>query len=93
MLPDITGKELADRLPILVSGDGVDQLLAVPKLPSRSGEATAVAVQKAALSWGVSDNVKAIPFNTTAVNTSRLNGAYCVLLKQKIGRELLWLAC
>jgi len=34
ILPDITGKESVDRLPILVSGVGVDQLLAVPKLSS-----------------------------------------------------------
>ena len=57
MLPDITGNKIVDSLSILVSGDGVNQLLAVPKLPSGSGEATAPAVQEAALSWGVSDNV------------------------------------
>ena len=44
-------KKILDRLPILVSRDRVDQLLAVPKLPSRSGEATAAAVQEAALFW------------------------------------------
>ena len=57
-----------------------------------SGEATAAAVQEAALSWRVSDNVIAMSFDTTAVNTGRLNGAY-VLLEQKMGKELLWLAC
>ena len=80
MLPDITGKEIVDHLPILVSGGGVDQLLAIPKLPSGSGEAIAAAVQEAALSWRVSDNVKAMSFDTTAVKTGRRNGA-CVLLK------------
>jgi len=92
ILPDITGKESVDRLPILVSGVGVDQLLAVPKLPSGSGEASATAVYEAALSWGICDRIKAMSFDTTAVNTGRLNGA-CVLLEQKMENELLWLAC
>ena len=81
-----------DRLPILVSGHGVDQLLAVPKLPSGSGEASATAVYEAAVAWGVCDRIKAMLFDTTAVNTGRLNGA-CVLLEQKMEEELLWLAC
>lgn len=92
LLPDITGKETVDRLPILVSGDGVDQLLAVPKLPSGTGEASADAVYQAALAWGLCDSIKAMSFDTTAVNTGRLNGA-CVLLEQKMDKELLWLAC
>jgi len=92
LLPDITGKETVDRLPILVSGNGVDQLLAVPKLPSGSGEASATAVYEAALAWGLCDKINAMSFDTTAVNTGRLNGA-CVLLEQKMEKELLWLAC
>ena len=39
----------------------------------------------------MSDNVKAISFDTTAINTGRLNCA-CVLLKHKMGKQLLWLA-
>ena len=85
-------KKIADCHPILVSIDRVDQLLAVPRLPSRSGEATAAAVQEAALFWWVSENVKAMSFDTTAVNTGRLNCA-CALLEQKMRKELLWLAC
>lgn len=92
LLPDVTGKESVDRLPILVSGEGVDQLLAVPMLPSGSGKATAAAVYEAALAWGVCDQIKAMSFDTTAVNTGRINGA-CVLVEQKMGKELLWLAC
>ncbi len=81
-----------DHLPILVSGDGVDQLLGVPKLPSGSGQASAAAVYEAALAWGICDRIKAMSFDTTAVNTGRLNGA-CILIEQKMGKELLWLAC
>ena len=40
----------------------------------------------------MSENVKAMPFDTTAVNTGRLNCA-CALLEQKVRKELLWLAC
>ena len=36
MLPDITRNEIVDRLPILVSGDGVDQLLTVPNRGAES---------------------------------------------------------
>ncbi|KAF0708425.1 Uncharacterized protein FWK35_00031509, partial [Aphis craccivora] len=44
ILPDITGKDNVDRLPILVSGDGVSKLLSVPKLESGTGEAISNAV-------------------------------------------------
>ena len=30
LLADITGEEVVDRLPVLVSGNGVDQLLGIP---------------------------------------------------------------
>ena len=43
-MKDITGEEVVDRLPVFVSGNGVDQLLGVPKLTSGTGENTAVAV-------------------------------------------------
>ncbi|GBO99108.1 hypothetical protein EVAR_100864_1 [Eumeta japonica] len=41
LIEDITGHETVDRLPILVSGNGVDQLLSVPKLNRGTGEACA----------------------------------------------------
>ena len=44
MMEDIVGRETVDRLPILISGEGINQLLAVPKLSSGKGEATASAV-------------------------------------------------
>ena len=42
--------------------------------------------------WNLYDQVKIMCCDTTASNTGRLNGA-CVLLKQRLGRELLLLAC
>jgi len=46
ILPDITGKDNVDRLPILVSGDGECKLLNVPKLESGTGEAMSYLVDK-----------------------------------------------
>lgn len=92
MLEDISGHTVVDRLPILVSGENVDQLLSVPKLESGSGELTATAVYDTVLSWGLSDKVKSLCFDTTAVNTGSRNGA-CVLIEQKFDKEMLWLAC
>jgi hypothetical protein len=92
MIEDITGYETVDRLPILVSGKGVDQLLAVPKLVSGTGESAASAVYETALSWRLCDQIKCISFGTTSVNTGPRNGA-CILLEQKTEKDVLWLAC
>jgi hypothetical protein len=83
MIQDITGHETVDRLPILVSGKGVDQLLAVPKLVSGTGESAACAVYEAALSRGLCDQIKCMSCDTTPVNTGPRNGA-CMLLERKM---------
>ena len=44
LMKDLTGDEKVDRLPILVSGFGINQLLSIPKLPSGTGKAVAEAV-------------------------------------------------
>ncbi|XP_063547373.1 uncharacterized protein LOC134754858 [Cydia strobilella] len=92
LIEDITGHETVDRLPILVSGHGVDQLLAVPKLERGTGEACASAVHETVQTWGLSDKVKCLCFDTTAVNTGLRNGC-CVILEQKMEKDMLWLAC
>lgn len=92
MLEDISGQEVVDRLPILVSGQSVDQLLGVPKIESGSGELTATAVYKTVSSRGIADKIKSMSFDTTAVNTGTRNGA-CVLLEQKMQKDMLWLPC
>ena len=89
---DLTGDEKVDRLPILVSGSGVDQLLCIPKLSAGTGEAMASAMLEAVESWGIKDQIKAISFDTTSSNTGRKNGA-CVLLEGKLNSHLLYLAC
>lgn len=92
LIEDISGHETVDRLPILVSGHGVDQLLAVPKLDRGTGEACASAVYETINSWDLKNKVKCLCFDTTAVNTGLRNGA-CVLLEQKMEKDMIWLAC
>lgn len=92
MCEDISGYEKVDRLPILVSGEGIDQLLSVPKLSRGTGEATATAVFETILNWNLRKKIKSMCFDTTASNTGTRNGA-CILLEQKLDKDLLWLAC
>lgn len=92
ILEDISGSETVDRLPIILSGKGIDQLLGVPKLQVGTGEAIASAVHETLEAWGITEQVKCMSFDTTSVNTGLSRGA-CVLLEQKLGKEMLWLAC
>ena len=92
LMPDITGLEIVERLPIVVSGGGMSKLLAVPKLSSGKGETIATAVHEALEDWHLCDNVQAMCFDTTASNSGSKLGA-CQLLQEKLGKELLALAC
>lgn len=92
LLQDLTGKELVDRLPVLVTGIDTNQLLGVPKLVSGTGEAQARAVDQLLEDWGLKHLVKALCFDTTATNTGHINGA-CPLLESKLDRNLLYFAC
>ncbi|KAK6185944.1 hypothetical protein SNE40_008071 [Patella caerulea] len=92
LLPELTGKDKVDRLPVLVSGMGTSQLLTVAKLPTGTGKAQADAVVAALRDWGIDSQVQALSFDTTSSNTGRLNGA-CVLIEQALNRQLLFLAC
>lgn len=92
LIADLTSKEKIDRLPVIVSGNGVYSLLTVAKLARGTGEDQAAAVYMALEEWGIADRVRAMSFDTTSSNTGRIAGA-CVLLEQKLGKELLSLAC
>lgn len=92
LMADLTGDEKVDRLPIIVSGSGAEQLLRVPKLSSGTGKAMADALMDAVSDWGIVDRIKALSFDTTSSNTGRLNGA-CTLFEQRLGRNVLHLAC
>jgi len=92
LMEDLTGDKKVDRLPIIVSGSGIEQLLAVPKLPSGTGQAMADAMIEAVTAWGIKDCVKALSFDTTSSNTGVKSGA-CVLIEKHLDRKVLYLAC
>ena len=87
----MTTKEHVDRLPIIVTGNGVSQLLKVAKLPNGTGAQQAKAVVETLDEWGLKEKVVAISFDTTASNTGRNQGA-CVLIEQELQKDLLYLA-
>jgi hypothetical protein len=92
ILSEIVGMGHVEHLPVLVSGQGVDKLLGVPKLPTGTAEHAANAVFAAVEQWNLADNIAAMSFNTTSVNTGHLSGV-CARLEAMLGRDLLWLAC
>lgn len=52
LFPDITGKTV-DRLPVIVSGDGMEKLLRVPDLSSGTGVAHSHAVISQISDWNL----------------------------------------
>jgi len=81
-----------ERLPIIVSFDDKEQLLAVPKLESSSGKHQSKAVSTALCDWDLNNKVQIMCCDTTSSNTGRYNGA-CALLEHTLERELLLFAC
>lgn len=92
LLPEITGYGKVDRLPIVVSQEDTEQLIAVPKLISGTGIEISNAVFDQLNMWQLIEKVQGLCFDTTAVNTGATNGA-AILFEQKIGRDLLYLPC
>lgn len=92
LLPSLSGKENVDRLPIVISFDGNEQLLSVPFIKSGTGNDQALAVYNALEEWNLIENVQGICCDTTSSNMGRLQGA-CVLLEQKLEKDLLYLPC
>ena len=83
---------IAERLPILVSGDGIQKLLIVPKLAEGTAVLTGQAVYDAAKEWNLVDNIIGMCFDTAASNTGLKEGA-CVHLMKYVKRNLLHVAC
>jgi hypothetical protein len=92
LMKDITGNQHVDRLPVLISGNGTGQLLCVAKLPSGRGNEQANAILSALKDWGLEDRIAGMGFDTTASNTGKYSGT-CVILQQKLTKDLLHLAC
>lgn len=92
ILPDISGKNKVDRLPVIVSNKNGNQLLGVPRIQNGTGKEICSAVFDIISDWGLLNNVQAISCDTTASNTGRIGGAW-TLLQQRIGRNLMLLPC
>lgn len=69
ILPNLTGKQTVDRLPVVITNNGSEQLLGVPKLLQGTAKAQAEAVYQYVVEWGLKDYIKALCFDTTASNT------------------------
>lgn len=92
LLPEIQGTKKVDRLPVVVTQEDTEQLIAVPKLISGTGEEIAKAVFDQLDIWQLIEKVQGICFYTTAANTGTMNGA-AILFERKIGRDLMYLPC
>src|SRR5688572_15620925 len=87
-----TGRDSVDRLPVLVSGHHVEKLLAVPKLENATAIVTKRAMVQVIDEWGLRERIKALCFDTTAVNSGVIERV-CTRQEREFGRELLHLAC
>src|SRR5215469_9960870 len=92
LLPGILNKGSVERLAVLISCGEEEQLIGVPELENSKGITQAKAVFSELEQWGAVGNIKGMCFDTTAVNTGRLNGT-CVLLEQLLEKNLLYLPC
>ncbi|CAD6228486.1 GSCOCG00012049001-RA-CDS, partial [Cotesia congregata] len=91
-LPDITGRNFIERLPIIISAEKETKLLSIPKLENSTGRAMTDAVFDALQEYGISEFVVGLCCDTTASNTGQFNGA-AVLIEQALERDLLLLPC
>ena len=93
-MPDTSNsRQNVDRLPVIVSGNGIEQLLAIPKLTHGTGQAMAVAITNLLRDWNIPfDMIGGMVFDTTSSNTGGNNGA-CILLEQLLKKKLLYFAC
>ncbi|XP_044592956.1 uncharacterized protein LOC123270876 [Cotesia glomerata] len=92
ILPDIADLQSVDRLAVLLSVSGVDQLLGVPKADIGTAYQQALAVISTLNQWNIAPYVKAMCFDTAAVNTGVYKGT-CVQIEKALGRKLVWLPC
>lgn len=92
LLPALTGQKDVDRLPTVVSCNGIDQLLGVPAIDTGTGLDQADAIFHMFNDWCITENVQAFCCDTTASNTGRIKGS-CVSLENYLKRNILYLPC
>ena len=81
LMKDKTGQTFVDPLPVLVSGNGISQLLKIAKIPPSLGNAQANAVLETLQQWNVMHAVQGICFDTTSSNIGCHSGA-CAKIEQ-----------
>ena len=91
LMPALTNREVVERLPILVSGEGNCKLLPSPVTDGKA-EPTATTVMTVISEWNLQDRIAALCSDTTATSTGP-KGGVCLRLQQILGRDLLNLAC
>ncbi|XP_074100039.1 uncharacterized protein LOC141528081 [Cotesia typhae] len=92
MLNDLVGSKSVEWLPVILTAFGTEQLLGVPKMNSGTADNQTSAILSTLSEWGITNYVKAMCFDTTAVNTGIHNGT-CKAIEKTLGRELIWLPC
>ena len=81
-----------NRLPVLVTTNRQAQLLAIPKLPSGTGESQAKAIFSVLKDWNLRDKFQGICFDTTSCNTGCHKEA-SVFLEQLLERSFPHIGC
>ncbi|XP_074098110.1 uncharacterized protein LOC141526870 [Cotesia typhae] len=92
MLNDLVGSKSVERLPVILTAFGTEQLLGVPKMNSGTADNQTLAILSTLSEWGITNYVKAMCFDTTAVNTGIHNGT-CKAIEKTLGRELICAVC
>ncbi|XP_074109348.1 uncharacterized protein LOC141534110 [Cotesia typhae] len=90
ILNDISESKFVDRLPIILTAFGTEQLLGVPKMNSGSAENQTATILSTLNQWGIISCIKAMCFDTTAINTGIHHGT-CKEIEKALGKELIWL--
>jgi hypothetical protein len=58
-----------ERLAVLVTGDGIEKILGIPKLFDGTGKTQAETINSLINHWDIFQNIVAMGFDTTASNT------------------------
>lgn len=79
-------------MPIIVTHNGSEQLIAVPKLDGGHGDEIADGVVMALLDWNLCDAIEAVCCDTCSANSGVHNGA-CAILEEHLDKDLMYLMC
>ncbi|XP_044593839.1 uncharacterized protein LOC123271268 [Cotesia glomerata] len=92
LLDDSESVKKVERLPVIVTGLDFEHILGVPKLVTGDSKNQTDAIIKLLDEWKIKNKIKALCFDTAAVNTG-LNNGTCTQLERELNRNLLHLGC